>query len=96
MARAPPRIADPGGIAGALSSIKDYLTGEKGPLTSSQSIYDKLTTSYQKQLDKLNEQKTAYSSQLTTTYAAMQGKLLQFKATQSYLEQQISMWQNQK
>lgn len=84
------------GIAGALSSIKDYLTSEKGPLTSSQAIYDKLGTSYQKQLDRVNEQKTDYSARLTTTYAAMQGQLLRFKATQSYLEQQISMWQNQK
>ena len=84
------------GIAGALSSIKDYLTGDKGPLTSSQAIYDKLGGNYQKQLDRVNEQKTDYSSRLTTTYAAMQGQLLKFKATQSYLEQQISMWQNQK
>jgi flagellar hook-associated protein 2 len=84
------------GIAGALTSINAYLTGDKGPLTSSQSIYDKLSTSYQKQLDKVNEDKTSYSDRLTTTYAAMQGKLLQFKATQSYLEQQIAMWQNQK
>ncbi|MBO9576792.1 MAG: flagellar filament capping protein FliD [Sphingobium sp.] len=84
------------GIAGALSAIKDYLTGDKGPLTSSQAIYDKLTTSYQKQMDILNDQKTTYSDRLTTTYAAMQGKLLQFKATQSYLEQQIEMWKNQR
>jgi len=82
------------GIAGALNSITQYLNGDQGPLTSSKAIYDKLSTSYQKQLDKMNIDKSAYSDRLTTTYSVMQSKLLQFKATQSYLEQQIAMWNN--
>ncbi len=84
------------GIAGALKSVTDYLNGDKGPLNGSKAIYDTLGTTYQKQLDKLNQDKTSYSDRLTTTYAAMQSKLLQFKATQSYLEQQIAMWNGQK
>lgn len=84
------------GIAGALKSITDYLNGDKGPLSSSKAIYDKLSATYQKQLDKMNEDKASYSDRLTQTYSVMQGKLLQFKATQSYLEQQIAMWNNQK
>ena len=45
-----------------------------------------------KQLDKLGEDRTDYSGRLTKTYSAMQTQLLKFKATQSYLEQQISVW----
>ncbi len=82
------------GIAGALKSIADYLNGDKGPLSASKAIYDKLGKTFQTQIDKTNEAKTDYAARLTTTYAAMQGKLLQFKATQSYLDQQIAMWQN--
>jgi flagellar hook-associated protein 2 len=82
------------GIGGALKSITDYLNGDGGPLAASQSTYDNLTKNYQKQLDKVNSDKTAYSDRLTTTYSAMQSKLLQFKATQSYLDQQIAMWKN--
>lgn len=82
------------GIAGALGSITSYLTGEKGPLTASAATYDKLGKTYQKQLDKVNEDKADYTERLTVTYSTMQSRLLQFKATQSYLEQQIAMWQN--
>ncbi len=86
--------ADHVGIAGALKSISDYLTGTNGPLTASQSTYENLSKNYQKQLDRVNEDKANYTDRLTKTYTAMQSKLLQFKATQSYLEQQIAAWNN--
>jgi flagellar hook-associated protein 2 len=82
------------GIGGALKNISDYLTGSKGPLTASTAIYEKLSKNYQASMDKLSEQSAAYSAQLTKTYSAMNSRLLQFKATQSYLEQQISVWNN--
>ncbi|MBO9576007.1 MAG: flagellar filament capping protein FliD [Sphingobium sp.] len=82
------------GIGGALKQISDYLTADKGPLSSSAATYDKLAKNYQDDINKINEQKSSYSEQLTKTYGAMQTKLLQFKATQSYLEQQIAAWKN--
>lgn len=88
--------ADHVGIAGALKSINDYLTGDKGPLTASSAIYDKLGKNYQKQLDRVNEDRSNYSARLTQTYTAMQSRLLQFKATQSYLEQQVAIWNSQR
>ncbi len=88
-----PTAGNPG-IAGALKDITTVLNAADGPLASSKSIYDKLQTSLQKQLDKLGEDRTDYSGRLTKTYSAMQTQLLKFKATQSYLDQQISVWNN--
>jgi len=84
--------ADNPGVAGALKSITDYLSGTDGPLASSEATYTKMRDALQDQLDKLGDQRQAYSEQLTKTYSAMQSRLLQFKATQSYLEQQIAVW----
>ncbi len=88
-----PSTGNPG-IAGALKKITDYLNAENGPLASSAAIYDKLKASLQSQLDKLGTDRSNFSTQLTKTYTAMQTRLLQFKATQSYLEQQITVWNN--
>ena len=80
------------GIGGALKSITDYLNADKGPLSASASTYDKLATNYAKDITKFNEQKSTYSEQLSKSYATMQSRLLAFKSTQSYLEQQITAW----
>jgi len=80
------------GIAGALKVITDQLNGTDGPLTSATAIYEKQKASLEKQLEKLGDQRSNYSEQLTATYAAMQSRLLQLKATQSYLDQQIKLW----
>jgi len=82
------------GVAGALKAITDRLNGKDGPLASSEATYTKLKESLQDQLDKLSDRRASYSEQLTKTYSAMQSRLLQFKATQSYLEQQIAVWNN--
>jgi flagellar hook-associated protein 2 len=86
-----PSTTNPG-LAGALKTVTDALNAASGPLASSKSIYDKLNTSLQKQLTKIGDDRSGYSEQLTKTYSAMQTQLLRFKATQSYLEQQISAW----
>ncbi len=90
-----PSVVDAGhpGLAGALKTVTDYVNGTDGPIAASQASYDKLQKSLQKQLDDLSTDKGNYSDQLTKVYATMQTRLLQFKATQSYLEQQIKAWQ---
>lgn len=89
-----PTVPDAGhlGIAGALKKVTDFINSSDGPLASSKSIYDKLQTSFAKQIEKLGQGRADYTTQLTKTYSAMQTRLLQFKATQSYLEQQIQAW----
>ncbi len=84
------------GIDGALKTISTYLNASGGPLSASSAIYDNLGKTYTKQMTKLTDSKSTYSDRLTQTYASMQSRLLAFKATQSYLTQQITAWQNQK
>ncbi|MCW2364912.1 flagellar hook-associated protein 2 [Sphingobium sp. B7D2B] len=80
------------GIAGALKDITDYVNGSEGPLASSAAIYGKQKAALEKELEKLDDQRSTYSTQLTATYSKMQTRLLQFQATQSYLEQQVKIW----
>ena len=80
------------GIAGALKEITDAVNGTDGPLASSKASYEKMRDSLQAQLDKLGIQRSNYSEQLTSVYSKMQSRLVQFKATQSYLDQQIAAW----
>ncbi len=80
------------GLGGALKSITDYLNGTNGPLAASSNTYAALKTSLADQLDKLDTQMTAYQDQLTATYSAMQTQLTAIKATQTYLTQQIAIW----
>lgn len=80
------------GIAGALKEITDYVNGTDGPIASSTAIYEKQKAALERELEKLGEQRGNYSEQLTSTYAKMQTRLMQFQATQSYLEQQIKIW----
>jgi len=84
--------ADHPGIAGALKNVTDYLNRADGPLASSQASYEKLKANLDRQLETLDRQRSDYEAQLTKTYSAMQARLIQFKATQSYLEQQIKIW----
>lgn len=84
------------GLAGALKTVTDYLNGKDGPLASSAATYDKLKASLKDRLDGLDKQMDNYQSQLTKVYTAMQSRLSALKATQSYLEQQISVWSNSK
>jgi flagellar hook-associated protein 2 len=80
------------GIGGALKEITDYVNGADGPLSSSSATYEKQKAALMKDLEKLSDQRSNYSAQLTKTYAAMQARLMQFQATQSYLEQQVKIW----
>jgi flagellar hook-associated protein 2 len=48
------------------------------------------------QLDKVEERESAYRARLEKQYGSLDAKLAAFKATQSYLEQQIEIWNNQK
>lgn len=88
-----PDAANPG-LGGALKSITDFLNGTNGPLASSAAVYDKLKESFMDRLAELDTRMDTYEAQLTKTFSAMQTRLLAFKATQSYLDQQIEIWKN--
>src|SRR3546814_7774870 len=47
------------------------------------------------QLEKIEAREDAYKARLEKQFGGLDAKLAAFKATQSYLEQQIEIWNNQ-
>jgi flagellar hook-associated protein 2 len=84
---------DPG-LGGALHAIRDALRASTGSLTSSQTAAAAETKRIAEDREKLEASMTAYHDRLVTQFTAMDAKVAAFKATQSYLEQQIKVWTN--
>ena len=82
---------DPG-LGGALKSIRDALFANEGPLASSNSRLQQNAKEIAEDREKMDARMTAYRDQLVTSYAAMEKRVSAFKATQTYLDQQIKMW----
>lgn len=80
------------GIGGALKSIRDTLFASEGPLASSNSRLQQSAKEIANDRMKMEERMTAYRDQLVTNYAAMEKRVSAFKATQTYLDQQIKLW----
>lgn len=80
------------GLAGLMDGVRDKIQQKDGALASAKTKYEKLAEDLSKQLEKLNEQMTDYQAQLSKVYTNMEKQLSAFKATQSYLEQQVAMW----
>lgn len=80
------------GIAGVLQGIRDRLQGENGPLKSSQARLDQIKADIAKAWEKLDQDSERYQAQLQRSFANMDRQLVQLKATQSYLTQQIAIW----
>lgn len=85
---------DPG-IAFVLDAIRDKAVATDG-------VIDRVTKSLtdQKealadQLEKIETRENAYYKRLEKQYGALDARLAAFKATQTYLEQQIKLWTNQ-
>lgn len=82
------------GLAKVVSDVKDAIQAENGSLATSKSKYEKLAAEYAKQLEKLDKDMGDYEARLSTVYSNMETKLIALKATQSYLDQQIAIWNN--
>ena len=82
------------GLAGMLDSVRDKIQQKDGPLASAQAKYKGLAETLTKQLEKLDTQMTNYETQLTNVYSKMETRLTALKATESYLKQQIEIWNN--
>ncbi|WP_294392121.1 flagellar filament capping protein FliD [uncultured Sphingomonas sp.] len=80
------------GISGALKSITDALTRSDGLLSAlSEQFSDKKIDLAEARL-KLETAQAAYKDQLTTNFSRMETQVNAYKATQSYLTQQIAVW----
>src|SRR3546814_9303691 len=69
------------GVNGAIDRVSRSLDAQKENLAD--------------QLEKIEEREDAYRKRLEKQYGSLEAKLAAFKATQSYLEQQIKLWSNQ-
>ncbi|WP_077147298.1 flagellar filament capping protein FliD [Sphingopyxis sp. KK2] len=86
--------SDPG-IAFALDAIRDKAIATNGAIDRvSKSLEDK-KESLAETLEKIELREEAYAARLEKQFGGLDAKLAAFKATQSYLEQQIEMWNNQ-
>lgn len=86
--------SDPG-IAFALDAIRDKAVGKDGVIDRISKSLDARKESLAEQLEKIETRESAYKKRLEKQYGALDAKLAAFKATQSYLEQQIKLWTNQ-
>lgn len=82
------------GLSALMDSVRDNIEKTDGPLKTAQKRYDALAEEFTKQLEDLDEKMANYEEHLTKVYAAMETRLSALKATQSYLEQQIEVWNN--
>ena len=80
------------GLGGALQSIRDALRASSGVLASLSTQLTTEKTSLADSRTKLTTDQAAYKTLLTSQYATMDTRVAAFKATQSYLTQQIAAW----
>ena len=86
-------VVEPG-LHGALAAIKDALFASNGPLQTSQKRLGDDAKGIQDDRRKMEQRATAYRDQLVKNFTAMEKRVSAFKATQTYLEQQVKMWTN--
>ena len=86
--------SDPG-IAFALDAVRDKAVGVNGAIDRVSRSLDAKKENLADQLEKIEEREDAYRKRLEKQYGSLEAKLAAFKATQSYLEQQIKLWSNQ-
>ena len=85
---------DPG-IAVALDAIRDKAIATNGVIDRVTKSLDNTKKTLAEQLEKIEEREDVYRARLEKQYGALDAKLAAFKATQTYLEQQIKLWTNQ-
>jgi flagellar hook-associated protein 2 len=93
----PPRDAthdaasDPG-IAVALDTIRDAATASNGALEQVSASLQKQTEILGQNRQRMEDREDAYRARLEKQFSGMDARIGALKATQSYLEQQIKLW----
>ena len=93
----PPRDAtrneatDPG-IALALDRLRDAAVGDNGVLEQVRSSLQRDAEHISKNRARMEQREDAYRARLEKQYAGLDARIGALKATQSYLEQQIKLW----
>ena len=84
------------GIAGVIDAIRSRLQDGSGPLAASKARLEKAREGILAAREKLVQDSDRQEQQLRKTFANMDRQLVQLQATQSYLTQQIAIWNNNK
>ena len=80
------------GLGAALRQVSIDVTNPGGSLTASNAGYARLRTQLAKQQDAMKSQAEDMRTRLTKQFAGMDARVSAYKATQSFLEQQIKSW----
>ncbi|MEH3106138.1 MAG: flagellar filament capping protein FliD [Sphingomonas fennica] len=80
------------GIAGALKSIRDALLADQGGLSTTTARYTAESKTIAADRTKMTDADTTLRSRLTRSFSGMDKRVAAYKATQSFLEQQVNMW----
>lgn len=95
----PPRSAsqteltDPG-ISFVLDSLRDAAVSANGPLEQVRASLQREADQIATNRTRIEQREDAYRSRLERQFAGMDARIGALKATQSYLEQQIKLWNN--
>ena len=82
------------GLGSALRQISLAMTAPTGPLASSQSGYTRLQSALAEQEEKIALETENMRTRLTRPFAGMDARVSAYRATQSFLDQQIKSWTN--
>ncbi len=80
------------GLGGALNSIRDALRDRTGAFATTSERLKKEASAIADDKALLEARSSKYYNQLLTNFTAMERQVSAFKATQSYLEQQVKIW----
>lgn len=80
------------GLGSALRQISLALTAPTGPLTASQTGYSRLQGVIAKEAEKIELDTQTLRDRLTRQFAGMDARVSAYKATQSFMDQQIKSW----
>ena len=86
--------SDPG-IAFTLDAIRDKAIATDGVIDRVTKSLDSRKATLLEQLENVETREDAYRARLEKQYSSLDARLAAFKATQTYLEQQIKLWTNQ-
>jgi flagellar hook-associated protein 2 len=82
------------GLGGVLQAIHDSLLGTSGALTTLSTSLTTQQTNLAAELTKADAQVTVYHDRLVTQFTQMNTLVSGYKATSSYLTQQVALWDN--
>lgn len=88
----PPEGGAATGLGGALKAVRDKLRADTGALAGVEARLKVEAERISDDREAMELRATAYRERLVTTFSAMDSRVAAFKATQTYLDQQIKMW----